>query len=381
MKTNYLEAKSPVLENPESSIQIGIATTFEEKREIYHLRYQIYVEEMSMRIDNIDSSNQLVYDELDEWATLLYARKGARLIGTARINIGTLVDFSSEEAELLSLHPFQECNAKKSKLSFVTKMMVTPDQRNSAVLYLLMAKCYDLCSQQSPFMFGICNVHLLRLYEQTGFHRYKKNVVHPNFGLTFPIVMVLDDVEHYHTVRSPLYRLARKRKPDSLDPKPVEWFYSRFTKHSSINSQLIKEEELWEYLCDRLQCPPTEAITLLHSLTIPEAKKFLHNCSSIISCDAGDRITTQGEMSYSYNILLYGKLQSLTFKHPIKEYAQHGQHFGTNGFTEHNMQKEDIAAITTTEVLVLSSYAFPKFSHTYPEIAHKIMRQIIKSRA
>jgi CRP-like cAMP-binding protein len=38
------------------------------------------------------------------------------------------------------------------------------------------------------------------------------------------------------------------------------------------------------------------------------------------------------------------------------------------------MHTEDIIAVTDTELLVLSSLAFPKFLHSYPEIANKIIQ-------
>jgi len=369
-------------EASENSITIGIAITPAEKREIYHFRYQTYVEEMSKHLEDIDYVNKLLYDELDEWTILLYAKIGSTIIATTRLNIGTLEDFPLKLAEILSLDDFQGSYKENDnqKFAFITKVMVAPSHRSSPALYLLIVKCYELCGNNGvQFGFGACNVHLLRLYEQMGFHRYTKNFVDPGYGLLVPIVMLADDIQHFRAVNSPLFRIVRRKKGD-VNTQAVEWFHARFVRDSPIkNSKMITEEELWSLLCNSLNCVPTETIALLHELTEKEAKSFLHSCGSLVQCYAGDVITNQGDLSYSYNILISGKLKSLTFHYPIKEYTAPGQHFGANGLTEHNIHTEDIAAVTSTQLLVLSGAAFPRFFHSHPDIAHKIVLTLSSS--
>jgi predicted GNAT family N-acyltransferase len=360
----------------ENSIKIGMAITPEEKREIYHFRYQTYIEEMSKNIVEADYTNKQLYDELDEWGLLLYAKIGSEVIATERINIGTLTDFPQKIIDILSLDEFQNYDTKMidHKFAYITKVMIAPAYRGSPVLYLLMAACYEICCHnQIQFGFGICNLHLLRLYEQMGWHRYTKNFIYPGYGLQVPIVLLADDIQHLRRVRSPLLRIARKR--GEVSSQSVEWFHTKFIRHAPIiNSQLITEEELWSILCKELNCLPTGPIAILRELTDTEAKTFLHSCSSLVHCDTGDMITTQGDISYSYNILISGKLKSLTFQHPIKEYTSPGQHFGANGLTEHNKNTEDIVAVTSVQILVLSGMAFPRFFHSHPNIAHKIVQ-------
>ncbi len=381
MINNSQKTLSCTTEGSEGSIEIGIAITPEEKREIYHYRFQAYVEEMSKHIEEADYTNKLLNDDLDEWGFLLYAKINSKLIATARINIGILSDFPVKVVEFLSLDRFKNyfVDNGDQRFSYCAKLFVTPSYRSSPALYLLMAKCYELSlHNQAQFVYCACNFHLLRLYEQMGFHRYSKNFVYPGYGLLTPIIFVLNDIQHLRTIRSPLFRLARKR--ENVDTQAVEWFYEKFIRNSpKINSQLVTEEELWSILCKGLK-QPTKAIHILRELSEAEAKKFLHSCGSLVQCDTGDIITTQGDISYSYNILLSGKLKSLTFHHPIKEYTSPGQHFGANGLTEHNKHTEDIAAINPVEILVLSGMAFPRFFHSHPDIAHKIVRALSNLR-
>ncbi|MDF2571905.1 MAG: cyclic nucleotide-binding protein [Sporomusa sp.] len=364
---------------PEGHIKIGIAITPAEKREIYHLRYQIYIEEMSKQLANTDYVNKLLYDELDEWTVLLYAKIGSKLIGTARINIGTLAQFPQEIVEFFSMDTFQDFHTEYGdhKFAYTGKLMVAPAYRSSSALYLLMVKGYELfCSNQIQFAFGSSNFHLLRLYEQMGFRRYSKNFVESGYGLLAPFILVVNDIQHFRIVRSPFFRIARKR--GAVNTQAVEWFHANFAKNSPIiNSQIVTEEELWTVLCNRLACSPIEAITILRDLSVSEAKKFLHCCAAYVQCESGDIITNQGNESYSYNILISGKLKSLTFHHPVKEYTIPGQHFGANGLTEHTIHTEDIAAVDSAEILVLSGLAFQKFFYSQPEIAHKIVQSLL----
>jgi predicted GNAT family N-acyltransferase len=382
MINNDQELISYTEEISESLIKIGIAITPEEKTEIYRLRYQIYVEEMSKNIEDVDYDNKLLYDDLDEWGLLLYAETDSKLIATLRINIGNLADFPTELEKVMSFNFFLDTNIKNGnqKIAYCGKLMIVPSYRNSSVLYLLIAKGYELFyTNQVQFSFCLCNFHLLRLYEQMGFRRYSQNFLFPGYGLVTPIVLLVDDIQYLRTVRSPFFRLARKR--GIIDTQAVEWFHTKFERHARvINSQLITEEDLWSILCEDLNCLPTESMALLHELTELEAKKFLHSCSSLVHCDTGDIITTQGDISYSYNILISGKLRSLTFQHPFKEYTISGQHFGANGLTEHNKHTEDIEAVNSVKILVLSGIAFPRLFHSHPDIAHKIVRTLSNLR-
>lgn len=381
MKNNCEQSVVNPIEEINNSIKVGIAITPEEKQEIYRFRYQIYIEEMSKNLQDADYKNKMIYDELDDWAFLLYARIGSELIATARINIGTVSMFPEELVKLLSIDKFQDSPLQKGvdqNFSYCAKLMVSPMHRSSPALYLLIAKCYELSEQhQVQFVFLLCSFHLLRLYEQIGFHRYTKNLFYPGYGLGNPIVFVLDDAQHLRKVRSPLFRLARKRKITSHET--INWFHQTFIESSNfINSQLIEEEELWSILTNRLNNSPLKAIALLHSLTEMEAKKFLHACSSYVQCEAGDIITVQGDISYSYDILLKGGLSSLTHQNPSRKYASPGQHFGVNGLTEHNKHIEDIIATDPTEILILSGTSFQKFFHSAPNIAHKIVYNTTK---
>lgn len=380
MKNNNLEKITNEKKTTGEEFQICIATTLAEKKAIYQFRYKIYVEEMSKYRLDLTRHDKELSDEMDEWGILIYVKNAKEVIGTARMNIGKMSNFPEAVIENLSMkgfHEYYDNNNSDYQVAFVTKLMVALEYRSSSVLYFILTELYEFYSKMGvQFSFGACNLHLLRFYEKMGYHRYGRNFTDSGYGLLSPIMMLTNDLKYFRELRSPFFRIAKKKA--KVDSQEVEWFHEKFTKKLSIvNSQLVTADELWAILCERLHGLPNEVIEILQDLSIEEAKLFLHSCSSIVQCAAGEAITVQGDLSYSYNILLSGRLKSLTFINPIKEYTIPGQYFGANGLTGHNKHTEEIVTTTQSEILVLTGFAFPKFSKANLDIAHKIMKKMI----
>lgn len=370
----------PCLTEPsENQLIIGIATTLREKREIYRFRYRVYVEEMGMRLASADSGDKLLYDDMDRWAVLIYAKAGGRIVGTQRVNIGTLDEFPEDLAQFLQLPRFEKFYGEggRGRYAYTSKLMVAPTYRNSAVLHLLTAKGYELyCDQGVHFNFGVCNFHLLRLYEQFGGRRIGGPFSAPGYdGVLAPFVILVDDVEHLRAVRSPFYRQARKR---GVSGGPVsEWFKREFSEQAGIiNSQLVSEDELWEALSRRLKGAPNMAMPLLRGLSAADASRFLHDCGLVLPCRPGDYIARQGFTSHTLKVLLTGRVRTVGPADVGAKVVRPGQCFGTAGLVEQPGYIEDVYAVTAAEVLVLSRLAFQRFQHSHPEVADIIVRNM-----
>ena len=367
-----MEKGSPMLSESKAvqqeQVQIGVARTEEEKSDVYRFRYRIYVEEMG-KLPAVQGREALLYDELDEWGMLLYARAGSEMIGTMRVNIGTMEQFPPGWQASLSLERFRRFYDKDSKplFSYSSKFMIAPRYRNSAISYLLPSRGYELeCGQGVEFSFGLCNLYLLRLYEQFGFRRFGGHIEDAEFGLLSPFVLLVNDIAHLKAVRSPYYRLARKR---AVDTGSRDWFYREFAENSdTINSQLITDEGLWEYLTGRLGDQPEQIMTLLRGLSAREGQKLVGSCGVVVRCLAGETIVRQGSSSYDINVVLAGQVQARdgSVFYP-------GESFGTNGLLVHPRQEREITAKTDAEILVLSSLSFAKFAHNDPATAHRVI--------
>ncbi|MCC5468638.1 cyclic nucleotide-binding domain-containing protein [Pelosinus baikalensis] len=357
----------------EEPIVIGIATTPEEKMEIYRLRYRIYAEEISYKLVSADHSNKLLYDELDEWGILLYVRVGTELIGTARMNVGRISDFPSELVQIFLMNKFHEFYKEEDKqnFSFISKGMISPDYRSSQALNMLMEKIYELyLNNQVQFGFVNCNFHLISLHEHYGSRRLGVNYVDPNLGLMASFVMLIDDIEHLRAVGSPLINIASKKR--TLNNRVVDWFHSEFAETTSIiNSQLISEDELWVILCNRLGNAPNKIIPILKGLSVTQAKKILHCCGVVVPCPAGSYIVSRGDVSNELNILLSGTIQSSG-----KNNTSPDKYLGAIGLVNRTKHTVNIIAATNVEILVLSFHYFQKFRRSCPEIAKKVLHNL-----
>ncbi|MDD4599486.1 hypothetical protein SDC9_03923 [bioreactor metagenome] len=379
MKTKYQQAVFSPNHDQGRSIEIGIASTEHEKEEIFRLRYRIYVEEMCRKPVTIDHSSKLLFDEMDKWAFLLYAKVGSEFVGTMRINIGLIEEFPRDLAQLLFMDSFKHfCKESGYPLiAFSSKLMVAPSYRNSPALHLLSAKGYELyCDHHVQFNFGGCNFYLVRLYEQFGCRRFGRNFVDPGFGLLTPFILLVNDTEHLKAVRSPFIRIARKR--GLANCAATNWFYQEFPEAASvINSQLVTEEELWDFLCNSLGGSPQEIIPALRGLSEIEARTFLYSTCVSAQCYPGDHLITYGMISDELNILVSGMLISFDKSSFLKSSIHPGQHFGAIGLFCQAIQDVDIKAATISDILVLSRQAFASFSRSKPDIAYKIMNNLL----
>lgn len=371
---NSLQATENYSEEVQKNLKVGIATTAAEKKEIYAFRYQVYVEEMSRKLESTENEEELLYDEMDDWSYLVYVKAGLQIVGTARVNIGEIEKFPPDLIDQLSLDRFQKFYERKEdrKFALSTKVVVAPEYRNSQVLYLVIAKAYELyCEHRVQFSFGGCNMYLLRLYEEVGLRRFGRNFTDPGYGLITPIVWLVDDIEYMKKLHSPFYRLARKRQ--GVNKQVVDWFFNEFPEATNvINSRLITEEELWSALSARLGNSPEKVMPILQGLSETEAMKFLRECSLVAQCHAGDCITTSGDPSNELNILLSGKLQ-IANAGPDANGFYPGQHFGAIGLVDPAINTQDIIATTMTDILVLSRICFTKFHHRYPATANQVL--------
>ncbi|BBB92595.1 MAG TPA: GNAT family N-acyltransferase [Methylomusa anaerophila] len=361
---------------PTERIIIGEATTAKERREIYRLRYHVYAEEIGYKFVTADHVNKLLQDELDEKALLLYAKVGSKIIGTGRVNIGRLADFSPDLIQTYRMDKFKKFHSEENDPYFAvaSKGMILPEYRNSSAIYRIIAKLYELyCDYRIQFAFINCNFHLIPFYERSGYVRIDKNTVDSNDGSPLTsLVLAVDDVQHLQRVGSPLFRIARGRT--SLNTEVVNRFNSVFfseMKTPAINSQLITVDELWSIICRHLGNAPNQTIDIMNDLSILEAKFFLHSCSTIVHCHAGDHIAVSGNTSQELIILLAGTAQS-----SLHGTILPGQYCGENGLAHRSRHFSSVIALDEADILVFSFFLFSNFQKRHPNIARKILNNL-----
>jgi len=275
----------------EDQVQIGIATTNDEKEAIYKFRYQVYIEEMGKPLESADHSNGKIYDPVDDWSILIYAQINSIIIGTSRLTIAKAVDFPVLLQKIFSMDKFESLYPQ-ARLSLATKLAIKAEYRGSQVLYSISSKAYEVWRKHNvQYTFGGCNPYLIPLYEQLGFQRFAANFTDPGYGMLTPLVLIIEGVDHFRAVRSPFYRIARRW---ANDPIPSIKFLDAFPSvQSFINTQLITKEALWDTVTLILGNSPLRGIHLLNGLTREESSILLH-LGAIFPCAPGDQIYGHG---------------------------------------------------------------------------------------
>ena len=69
-------------------MHIGIAETEEERRAVYRMRYDVYVEEMGRYQSVADHEQRMLYEDCDEQSRISYAAVDGEVVATARLTWG-----------------------------------------------------------------------------------------------------------------------------------------------------------------------------------------------------------------------------------------------------------------------------------------------------
>lgn len=354
-------------------LQIHIATQPWEKREVYKLRYDVYVQEMSKPLGSIVNKGKQIHDSLDDRSILLYAQAGSNIVATMRLTIATIEDYPGDLLDIFHMHKFKALytGIATPLLSLGTKLAVIAQYRNSPALFLLIAETYRILRQQKvQFFFGGCNPNMIPLYERIGFRRFTRNFTDPGYGLLVPLVVIMEDNQHFQNVKSPIYRHARKYMSDStMAPR----FLQAFPEAAEyLNTQLVTRKSLWEYVEYKLG-NPLYMIPVFTHLDKDSIMDLLFT-GAVFPCTLGDCIVYQGSRCNDLYILLSGALMA---ESEIGSRILHpGEHFGGLALPDQSRMTESVSALTDVEMIVISQQAFKRYQHLHQQASEILLNNL-----
>jgi hypothetical protein len=363
----------------EDLLTVEMAATRKEKEKVYRFRYQIYVEEMRKVLTVVDHRRRLLRDDMDDWGDLFVVRAGEEIIGTVRLHIGTVAAFPGDISDAFVMDRFGEYPAggQPGEMSFVSKAMVDPRYRGSQAFYLLNAAYYDALRRRNV-QFHFCGgaTHMVAMYEQLGYRRFKSNFPVPDYGYMVPMVMLTEDIEHFRRVRSPLWRNARR-----LDNSPAAsaWFAARFPEAARyINRQLLSKEDILQMLGDKLGRPLHKAVHLFRGLNEAEAL-LCADAAHIVLCEAGDAVVNPTDICNEIFVIMSGVVsvrRQLPDRRSSVAILRPGQVYGDKAYLAHGRQNTTVVAQTDTELLVLPRHALERLETQHPAVAAKLLYNI-----
>ncbi|WP_416667681.1 cyclic nucleotide-binding domain-containing protein [Egbenema bharatensis] len=354
---------------------VNIATTSEEKQQIYRFRYQVYVEEMRKKPKAANHTARILTDPLDETSILLYVTHADEIIATLRRNFLDASKLPETIQEKLSIADFTH---PKHQLSISTRLMIAPQWRRSVMVGAIVAEAYRQGRERDlQFDFVHCAPWLVPFYENLGYRRYTDHFLDSDTGLQIPMILVMEDVEHLRTVRSPFYRLARKQKNT---PLARDWFLEHFPQQQRFFNHCTHSiEEIWQFWRPQFQSPGQTA-PIFEGIGDDTVAQLLKG-STVHPVKAGDTILQIGDISNALFLLLEGAIEVnyLAGTSCISTELKPFQTFGEAALCTTLPSPEQVVAKTNAHLLIIPKPTIMKVMKTSPSTMCQFFLNVSRS--
>ena len=356
-------------------LQFQFATTTAEREAVYRLRYEVYVEERGAYKDVADHKNRLLSDALDPTGRLLYATVGDEVVGSLRLNWGADVPFVKEIMETYDIQRFLPAIPMGQMIIF-SRFMTRPDYRQKGVSFQFLAAMFNFFLENKlQLAFCDCRPHLINSYVRLGFRTYAQTYNDPIAGLLVPLVMVVEDREHFEQIGSPLAPLLENYSLQADTPTRVASLIPQAPPvQSNINA---RKSGYWSRVHDTLARREVSNITIFDNLSDEETTQFLAK-SHIIKCKLGDKIVSKGSNDRTVFIVLSGVVE-IKNGDQVTAVQSKGDVIGEVAFLLRSEHMADVYAVTeNVKVLSLSEKTLQDLIESEPTIAARLLLNLSK---
>jgi CRP-like cAMP-binding protein len=348
-------------------LTFGRATTAAEIAEVQALRYTVYVAEMDRYHDVDGAGDQRFAEPEDERSWLFYARDGDRIVAATRLTLGDH-GFTDRQLAQYQLQPFLD-ELPAEVMGVGERATVLPEYRGSGALDQLLAfGIPQIVERGVHIVFGCCEPHLLSLYLRMGQRTYAQhNINSPAAGYLIPLVSFIPDVEALRGV-------GAATAPGEL-PACIQTLLRR---GSSVRAEILdRPDDYWSEVRHTLDELDAQQLSIFDHLTDDE----IHRCierSTIIECEAGDRVLKRGGTARNIFVVLDGMLE-VRDGETIVSVIRPGDVFGEMAFLLERPRTLDVdAAADGTRILSLSEGAVRSMIEHDPTMAAKLLLNLAK---
>lgn len=354
-------------------ITVGLTTTPEQKLDVYRLRYKVYVEDLCLVPEFANHQEKTLKEPLDEHAKIFCAASDGRVIGTMRINLGR--DGRMEHESLYDLDKFLPFYP--AKVAMATKFAIAREKRGGEVARHLLHAAYGFLLENSiQFVFIDCWPHLLNLYEHLGFRRYRSNIRHPEAGYMTPMVLVTEDIRHLELVGSPLLEVAKKHPNSDIGREHFARCFPDFMQYGC--QTLLTNHELLDLLSEKISGDLSDVAKLFAVMPEEEAEIFAR-AGNIVSCKAGDRIISFGEMRREIYTVLSGSVSVRSESdNAVLMVMSKGDTFGEAAYLGDTARTAHVTAHQDCELLVHDGSSLTALERNHPAIAAKMYKNMAR---
>lgn len=193
-------------------VVIERAISVESLREVYELRYLIYIEQMKREQKYADHAARQIKEPMDEDGVIFVARKAGRVVGTVRGNRAS----DQSAAYYRSFYRIELFgDTDPNCIQITTKLMVLPELRSSGIPMQLLLR-YTQNALKNGIRLDVmdCNDYLIPLFEHFGFLSYMGWAEHAEYGRVRPMFLAPDAHAHLRNVGSALAKMAQTHTVD-----------------------------------------------------------------------------------------------------------------------------------------------------------------------
>tara|TARA_R110002167_G_scaffold30679_3_gene101315 strand:- start:5 stop:1168 length:1164 start_codon:yes stop_codon:yes gene_type:complete len=352
------------------SIQVRMVSNPQELQRVQAFRYAVLVGDSGFDGDCVDHARKTVCYPRDRTASHLYVLVDGRIAAVMRMLPGSA---AASEAELEAQYDLGEFQAFPNQaLSFTDQLVVAKAYAASKIPSLLSAAAFKL-SRNSGAMFDFTHTApaLVGLYEKLGYRRYTDNFDDVDLGLQVPMILVMDDLDHLATLKSPFAGIAREFP---IRREAANWFrrsYPEACAHAA--KSLRNEDRFWNYLTDRLNQNPLHGIPMFSGLDYREALRFLRN-STVLKLSPGDALMRAGEVGNEMYVLLSGMVTvTAPDSDAVLARFNRGAVLGEVAYLSTAPRTATVAALDDCEVLVMTQAILKQLMDDTPELAAKVL--------
>lgn len=354
-------------------IQVKYADSEDELQKVFRLRYEIYNQEMNLESPAVDHEKKVLTDADDDTARILYATADGELVGTLRVHWGGDAPFPLEFNKTYDLPRFESVVSPDQMVIF-TRFMVRKQFRGTLLPFQLLGAIAQFSLEKGVRLsFCDCQPHLLNLYTRLGYRTYTKTFNDIMLGLLVPLVLVVEDLEHFRQINSPLLGFASS---DFTPPAPKE-ILSLIPQSPSIQSVASEAAAEWARSFGLLSDSHERTSTMFDGLSEEDITKLMKR-SFLIKCERNDLIIRKSSVDRTMFIVLSGLVE-------VREGAQvvavlsEGDVLGELAFLLHAERLSDVyAASENVQLLSLNEKAVLGLIENEPAIASRLFYNLSK---
>ena len=320
------------------AVEIRLAKNEEEKRAVYRLRYELFVEDQSLFGEEADHQNRLLFDTFDACSTIAMAIDNGRLIGTMRMTLGNHYTWDASSVEVYQMRLFDGAVARRD-ITTVTRFVIEKAYRGTDVSARLMEICFRHAARNNAeLILANCEPHLVSHYIPFGFRPFGQLNNHETNGMRVAICIVCGDLDHLRRINSPMHSAFAERTAVNHKPALLSEIVSN---DPAVMNQCSLDPEIYAAKAARYLSRAAAGNAILKRILAKDASSLI-NRSQILKCAPNSGLIRKGHASHTVYILLEGSLTVNNGPRELAQVSRPGTLIGEVAFFTGQKRTEDV---------------------------------------